>query len=334
VINFRLNNDTHPKHIRKTILCSNYNIKNIEVLRLLQSLFWILRGNETDIINIYNHLRPVVELANGGCTLNRGYWNKDTRDPLEAQYQLCRLIGEFANFDSAKTLLDIGSGLSKPAIHWKSINPLLNIICVDLNFNQLKSTPEKSNDFYVHVPNTNFDEDCLECISKLSKVNASARMLPFANHSIDRIIALESHQHFRPLNFFIRESKRVLTYDGLFVIASPVKILSSNFLFEMSRFGILSLALKSKNFEIEYIKLLLNQEGFHIDEIKRVGFNIYEAAESYFTQNRRSLRMMISSKKYPPFIEKAIYNLLIKSKEAYQRGLLDYVLIKCSPRNS
>jgi hypothetical protein len=58
----------------------------------------------------------VVELANGGSILNRGYWSNNTRDPLQAQYQLCKLIGEFGSFHLAKTLLDVGSGISNPAI--------------------------------------------------------------------------------------------------------------------------------------------------------------------------------------------------------------------------
>lgn len=273
-----------------------------------------------------------MELANGGDNLNRGYWNKDTKDPLQAQYQLCKLIGEFGNFHSAKTLLDIGSGVSKPAIHWKSMYSLLDIICLDLNFNQLKSSQRKGNDNYNITPNSVDDTASVKQSVSLSNVNASARMLPFASHSIDRIIALESHQHFKPLNFFIQETKRVLTRNGSFVIASPVKLSSSNFLTELLKLGILSLALNSKNYEMEYIKLLLKQRGFHINDIKHIGSNIYEPVEHYFTQNRRMLKLNISNKKYPPFVEKAIYKLLLKSKEAYQKGMVDYVLIKCSPQ--
>jgi SAM-dependent methyltransferase len=292
----------------------------------------MLRGSETDVINIYNHLRPVVELANGGYILNRGYWTNDTKDPIQAQYQLCKIIGEFGSFSSAKTLLDIGSGLCKPAINWKSMYSLLNIICVDLNFNQLRTSMTNEKNFYTGIPSAKVDNNSLKHSSRISNVNASARLLPFASHSIDSIIALESHQHFRPLNFFIQETKRVLTNDGSLVIASPVKISSSSLLSEMSELGILSLALKSKNFEMEYIKLLLSQEGFHLDELKHVGLNIYEPAERYFTQNRATLKLMISNRRYPRYVENALHNLLIKSKEAYRRGLLDYVLIKCTPQ--
>jgi ubiquinone/menaquinone biosynthesis C-methylase UbiE len=301
------------------------------VVKPLQSLFWILRGNEKDIINVYDYLRPVVELANGGYILNRGYWTKDTTDPLQAQYQLCKIIGEFACFHSAKTLLDVGSGVSNPAIHWKSMYSLLDIICLDLNFNQLKTSLVKGNDFYTNVTNTTPDTVSVEHNGSLSHVNASARMLPFASHSIDRIIVLESHQHFKPLNLFIQESKRVLTRNGLFVIASPVKTSSIDFLTEMLGIGILLLALNSKNYQSEYIKLRLKEGGFHIKDILSIGFNIYEPLEHYYTQNRRMLKQNIASK-YPPFIEKAIYKLILKAKDAYKKGIIDYLMIKCTPK--
>jgi len=43
---------------------------------------------------------------------------------------------------------------------------------------------------------------------------------------MDRIIALESAQHFKPLLQFIQESRRILEHDGLLVIALPVIKLS------------------------------------------------------------------------------------------------------------
>ena len=94
----------------------------------------MLRGKETDIIKIYNYVTPVIQLANGGQMLNRGYWDKDAKNPLQAQHQFFKLVGEFAEYDSAKTLLDVGSGLSIPAIHWSTLYEFLNITCLDINF--------------------------------------------------------------------------------------------------------------------------------------------------------------------------------------------------------
>jgi len=43
-------------------------------------------------------------------------------------------------------------------------------------------------------------------------------MLPFSKNSADRIIALESAQHFKPFKDFISESHRILKKDGKWII--------------------------------------------------------------------------------------------------------------------
>ncbi|GBL42160.1 hypothetical protein EMGBD3_15280, partial [Nitrosarchaeum sp.] len=44
--------------------------------------------------------------------------------------------------------------------------------------------------------------------SRISKFNSTK--LPFSDNSVDRVLALESSQHFKPLKDFISESKRIL----------------------------------------------------------------------------------------------------------------------------
>jgi len=51
-------------------------------------------------------------------------------------------------------------------------------------------------------------------------------MLPIRNNSVDRVIAFESAQHFKPLIQFIQESNS----SGLVVLAMPVITNASNLL--------------------------------------------------------------------------------------------------------
>ena len=37
---------------------------------------WTFRRNEKDIVNLYNTLSPVMQLATGGNMLNFGCWDK------------------------------------------------------------------------------------------------------------------------------------------------------------------------------------------------------------------------------------------------------------------
>ena len=73
---------------------------------------WTFRRNENDVVNLYNTLSPVMQLATGGNMLNFGYWHKDDTSPIDAQNRLCTKIAQLTELDSTNTLLDVGSGLS------------------------------------------------------------------------------------------------------------------------------------------------------------------------------------------------------------------------------
>ena len=96
------------------------------------------RRNERDVIYLYNTFSKLMQTTTGGDMLNFGYWDKETKSPLQAQHLLTNMIGEFASLNTAKTVIDVGSGYSTPALQWKLQNNLLQIICININFQQLK----------------------------------------------------------------------------------------------------------------------------------------------------------------------------------------------------
>jgi len=284
----------------------------------------MLRGKETDIIKIYNYVTPVIQLANGGQMLNRGYWDKDAKNPLQAQHQFCKLVGEFAEYDSAKTLLDVGSGLSIPAIHWSRLYEFLTITCLDINLHGLKIALRESR----KIPDATSLSPTRA--NSLSMINGSATDLPFSKHSIDRIVAVESAQHFRPLELFIRECKRVLVKKGRLVLTTPIKSIMTEGLTNVKKFGIVSLSMPSKNYLLKNLESTITNGGFQIEEVLHIGSKVYEPLTNYYTQNRKLLRGMIL-KKYPSYVESLLYKSLLKAADAYRKGILDYVLIKSSP---
>lgn len=270
----------------------------------IQVLLWTFRRNEHDVVNLYNSLSPVMQLSTGGNMLNFGFWDKDTKDPIEAQHNLCTLVGDLAELDSAKTLIDVGSGFSAPAIHWRSAHNLLHIICVNINFGQLKTTTNNG----------------------ISLVNSTSTTLPVANNCADRVIALESAQHFKPLTSFIKESRRILNKDGILVMAIPVTTEESFVSF--MRLGLLSFTWSSEHYTIDNIKSEVRRGGFHIEDLKMIGKNVYEPLTDYYIQNRDSLRNKIL-KEYSSYLENILFKSLLKMKDASQKGIIDYALIKC-----
>jgi ubiquinone/menaquinone biosynthesis C-methylase UbiE len=266
----------------------------------LQALLWTFRRNEHDVINLYNSLSPIMQLATGGDMLNFGYWD-GTLEPVSAQGNLCLLVGNTAGLGSARRLIDVGSGLSAPAAQWKSAHNSLDISCVNINFQQLLAAQT----------------------NKVSLLNATSTLLPFSDKSADRIVALESAQHFKPLDRFIKESRRVLEPGGLLVIAMPVMACS----FGLFKLGILSWTWSSEHYELEYVKSTIGNNGFRIADIRRIGHQVYEPLVDYYILHRSVLRERIL-KKYPSFLENILYRSLLKMRDLSRKGIIDYIIIK------
>jgi len=295
------------------------------LFKSLTYLIWILRRRERDLISTYNYLTPIVKLANGGYTLNRGYWNENTRNPLQAQQELCKTIGEFGNFSSAKTLLDIGSGFCTPAKTWLLLYRFLNVICVDLNCYQLNDALMNNDNFQ------GSEKFCaINDINPIAYVNATATKLPLSDSLVDRIVTLESHYHFMPFHVFLKEVERVLKRSGFLIIASPFKIYKSHPIKDVTRLGSVSITLQSKGFDLSYVKSVLQSQGFQVRDILFIGSHVFAPLANFYAENRSIITQAIR-KDYPSYIEKLLYKLILKTKAAYEKGMIDYGLIKCSP---
>jgi ubiquinone/menaquinone biosynthesis C-methylase UbiE len=317
-------------------------------VNLLKSFLWINRRNEKDVVDLYNSLTPFVQLALAdppNHMLNFGYWTRSTTSPIEAQIELCKLVGEFANLKSARKVIDIGSGFCAPAILWKSMYNNLDILCIDVNFNQLAialdipitTTIAKTDLFY--VVNKNVVNKNVELTKLISLVNAAVTRLPFAINSVDTIIALESAQHFKPLTAFLRECRRVLTPKGLLVVAIPVlgrKLSNESIILQLAKLGILYFTWASEHYSLDNIKSAMATEGFEIQDIEHIGHGVYEPCANYYIQNRQILRQRLKTKTDAKsliieFVERIIYISALKMKDSSQKEIIDYVLIKAVP---
>ncbi len=322
----------------------------------LNPLLWTARRSEHDVISLYNYLSGLMHIITKDYFLNFGYWNKGINSPREAQRRLCSLIADVSNLYSARTVLDIGSGFSVPAIYWKSLFNSLNIICVDVNLNQLKfgvslqdDLKEKKITFPLRKDNIKGLKSSLKLelplqseeieIEKLSFVNGTSTALPFADNSVDRIIALESAQHFRPLSEFFMESNRVLEKNGIFVTAMPVihnqeRLHGNNIFSELIslisiffKLGVLSFTWMSEHYDLNYIKSQIVNAGFQLKEIKLIGSHVYEPLSKYYIQNREKLQNAIL-KEYPSHIEKILYKSISKMNELSEERVIDYAIIR------
>ena len=272
-------------------------------------VLWTFRRNENDVVNLYNTLSPVMQLATDGDMLNFGYWSKEVTSPTDAQNRLCDEIGKIAELNSAKTLLDIGSGLSSPAIMWSILYPDIDISCLNINYGQLQLAQKIVNEKITN--------------RTIHKINSTSTMLPFLTNSVERIIALESAQHFKPFNDFITESYRVLKKDGILTIAIPVVKNKSN----IRNLGILALTWSSEHYSEHFVINEITKKFKLIKKIE-IGSNVFEPLASYYFKNRKMLQNKILTH-YTSFVENMLFKSLLKMKKASDEGVIDYLIIKC-----
>ncbi len=266
-------------------------------------LLWTIRRNEKDVINLYDSLSPVMQAATGGSMLNFGYWTEKTQDPIVAQENLCDYFGKLAELENASTIIDVGSGLSAPAIFWRNLYQNLKLYCVNINYRQLQfSNPEKNIEF----------------------VNSTSIKLPFCNNFADRVLALESSQHFKPFESFISESKRILKKSGILALALPVTLSNAS----IRKLGILKFTWSSEHYGVDLIKNIITNHGFTIVKSELIGSRVYDPLADYYVKNRESLKNQIQ-KEYPDFVEKILFKSILKMKKASQDKIIDYVVLKC-----
>ncbi len=265
-------------------------------------LLWTFRRNENDVVKLYDALSPIMEVSTGGDMLNFGFWDESTPHPIDAQRRLCTMMGDMAEISSAEMISDVGSGILGPAKIWISQYPSLQISSVNVNFSQLASV-EPDN---------------------ISKLNSTARMLPFSNSSLDRVIALESAQHFKPVGDFFSESYRVLKDDGILALAIPTATDDSS----LSNLGILKFTWSSEHYSQKNILDEISKNGFEVIESSDIGKNVYPPLAQYYINNREELRKKILSR-YSKYVEKILFESMKKMQSASENGLIGYSMLKC-----
>ena len=284
----------------------------------VNALLWGFRRNQRDIINLYNSLSPLMNITTGSYMLNFGYWSDGIKGPLEAQKSLCKITGRIAELEYAQNLIDVGSGLSSPAIFWKNMYPLLDIHCININRDHL---------FFANKLKKKHFQENLRERNTISLINSTANKLPFNKESIDRIVALESAQHFRPLMDFIKEVKYILKSNGILVIAIPVITNLSGAIKTLLKLGILSFTWASEHYLLNDIVSILNNQKFKIIEIHNIGPLVYNPLSQYYIENRKRFQAKIAAE-YNSFLEYILYKSMLKMDKLSKNKIIDYVIIK------
>lgn len=282
------------------------------IINPIELFFWTFRRNESDVVNLYNSLSKIMQIATGGNMLNFGYWDETTTTPLSAQKNLCRIFGDFAKLHKGDVIADIGSGFGEPAFQWAND---YGVTVASVNINTIQLVDSKFNEKYVKKDS-----------SVLHSVNASAVKLPFRDSSVDKVLSLESAQHFKPIAKFFSESRRILKKNGILSIAIPV--MSKKYVLPISKLGSLSFTWSSEHYSMDFVTSVIQKERFKILELQKIGSNVYGPLADYYHKNKHLIGSKIRSV-YPSYVERILEKSLSKMKKVSEKGIIDYVLISC-----
>lgn len=282
----------------------------------LELFLWTFRRKEKDVVNLYDSLSDLMRLATGADMLNFGYWDDKTRTPLDAQKKMCTIFGKKALLSSEQNIVDVGSGFSSPAIQWSLEYSPVKLSCVNINFTQLHDSIKNVNK---SIKTDNINEN-------FNFLNATATTLPFEKESVERVLALESAQHFKPLKNFISESYRILKKNGILALAIPV--MAENHYASMIKLGSLSITWPSEHYSTEFVISNLKQERFRNIDLQKIGSNVYEPLAKYYIENREYIKNKILQY-YPAYVEKILFKSLNKMKQVSEKKIIDYILVSC-----
>lgn len=270
-----------------------------------------MRRDERDVIKLYSSLSGIMRAATGGDMLNFGFWDEAHNSPLLAQKNMCAIFGRLARLEPGQRVIDVGGGFATPASLWRAEYSPIEITSVDLNLEHLRNSSPSQ---YAVGQQTD----------KIILVNATARLLPFGDETMDRVLALESAQHFKPLGDFLSESFRVLKKGGFLAMAIPVMEKPTS----ITKLGSLAITWSSEHYGVDYVESAIRQHGFDIVSLERIGSSVYGPLASYYERNRELLKPKIVAK-YPTFVERILLNSLKKMKQVSDDKVIEYVLIFC-----
>ena len=279
----------------------------IIIMNPFHLILWRYRRQESDVRHLYETFRDFMMLASAGKMLNFGYWNNECKNLIQAQTELCRMMLDFGELKSNQTILDAGSGVNGPSILWHTWLNSIKIINLDI----CRPTQYNLN---------NFNDD-------ISVLEASALTLPLKENSVDRIIALESAQHFIPIEKFLLNSFKTLKNGGILVLAIPGINKDRLSWYEKKDLGLLGITWVSGHHNLLAIRAILESMGFHDIEMKFIGKNVYAPLADYYSSHREEIKKCVMPK-YSSIVEYIIFKSMLTMKKVAQKGIIDYALIR------
>lgn len=275
--------------------------------------FWPRVSHERKVENFYGRgVENYGEFHNG--YLNFGLWEDGIHDYVSAAENLVRRMGEMLGLNRESRLLDVAPGMGTQDIFLMRTFAPAFIEAIDVTWKHVKHGLRRAREYCMEEP--------------VRFQHGTATQLPFPDSHFTHVISIEGPEHFNTREQFMREAFRVLRTGGVMALADyTLKRPPKNW--------IEKLVVESARRLWKVPKENVDSADTYGEKLRRVGFRNISLQEMgaltipgyYFEQIRPETRRVL--RKIRGFIGGRLGIIVdIAVYQAFQRGLLEYVLVR------
>lgn len=262
---------------------------------------------------VYDSIGPDFFLSLDEGWLNLGLWEGDGSDAAEAPFAVRRLVEALAaELPKGGSILDIGNGLGVQDLLIARIAAPSRLVALNITRSQLVAGRASLAEAGA-IP-----------------VNGDATRIPLRERSVDGVISVEAAFHFRSRRRFFAEALRVLRPGGVLSMSDvstrrmprgPVEALAA-----LSQLRVWGLRPSSAASDVE-IEAMVRTAGFENVRTRLVGDRTIGPALRFVRARLDDGRLDA-----PLAMRLAGRAMIAQTELLWQRGLMDYVLLRATKR--